>query len=94
MKPSLKHVILKYNYYFLLGTDDLSFFFYTLLLSDFSKMASSRSSSSSSNFSSLGDWDQPGNVVDTLGLVSPPRLTELEKNLKSKYSFDKHREKS
>ena len=82
---------MKYHFDFLLGMEDLSYFLSTLLLSYYFKM-SSRSSSSSSTFSSLGDWDQPGNVIDTLGLEPPPRPTELEKKLKSKYSFDKEKE--
>ena len=57
-------------------------------------MSSSRSSSTGSNssWSEQGDWDQPWNVVDTLGLELPPQKSKLEKNLLSRFSFDKHRE--
>ena len=36
----------------------------------------------------MGDWDQPGNVVDTLGEL-PRQKTLLERQLLSKFSFDK-----
>ena len=55
-------------------------------------MSSSRSSSTSSNASWLGDWDQPGNVVDTLGLRTLPDITTMEKKLRSQYSFDRFKE--
>ena len=46
------------------------------------------SSSIDSVVSSTGDWDQPENVVDTLGLPSKPVQSVLERKLKSKFSFD------
>ena len=57
-------------------------------------MTSSQSSSTSSNSSwfELGDWDQPWNVVDTLGLQILPQKSKLEKSIMSKFSFDKHNE--
>ena len=54
---------------------------------------SSRSNSSTDSFvSETGDWDQPGNVVDTLGLPRRVFLSEAEKRLKLKFSFDDYRE--
>ena len=57
-------------------------------------MTSSQSSSTSSNSSwfELGDWDQPWNGVDTLGLQILPQKSKLEKSIMSKFSFDKHNE--
>ena len=55
-------------------------------------MASDSNDSDNSVVSSTGDWDQPGNVVDTLGWQPKVTQSKLEKELKSKYSFDKHRE--
>ena len=52
-------------------------------------MASYSSDSNDSVVSSVGDWDQPGNVVDTLGVSYKPVPSMLERELHSKYSFDR-----
>ena len=52
----------------------------------------SRSRSTSSNESCLGDWDQPGNIVDTLGLQPAPVISDAERKLKAQFSFDVHKE--
>ena len=55
-------------------------------------MSSSRSSSTGSFSSWLGDWDQPWNVVDTLGLPKVYNLSKEDRKLMSKFSFDDHKE--
>ena len=55
-------------------------------------MSSSRSSSTGSFESWLGDWDQPGNVVDTLGLPKVCYLSKEDRQLLSKFSYDDHKE--
>ena len=52
-------------------------------------MSSSDSSSSGESFW-LGDWDQPGNVVDTLGIKNPIVYNNEERSLRSKFTFDQY----